>query len=244
MRINKFLAQAGLGSRRACEKFVLEGKIKINGKIITNLATDIDPEKDKITFEDKLLKITQRKIYLILNKPSGYLVTSSDPFKRKTVLDLVPIFPERIFPIGRLDKSSCGLMILTNDGDLTNKIMHPKKKIPKVYLVKVKGILSQSQINKLRYGVILDDDRTLPAKVYIKSYNQSNDITKLRMILYEGRNRQIRRMIKEIGNRVISLKRVQIGVIKLGRLPEGHWRFLKYKEIKHLYEMSGLDKNH
>ncbi|MCK4338685.1 MAG: rRNA pseudouridine synthase [Candidatus Cloacimonetes bacterium] len=244
MRINKFLAQAGLGSRRACEKFVLEGKIKINGKIITNLATDIDPEKDKITFEDKLLKTTQRKIYLILNKPSGYLVTSSDPFKRKTVLDLVPIFPERIFPIGRLDKSSCGLMILTNDGDLTNKIMHPKKKIPKVYLVKVKGILSQSQINKLRYGVILNDNRTLPAKVYIKSYNQSNDITKLRMILYEGRNRQIRRMIKEIGNRVISLKRVQIGVIKLGRLPEGHWRFLKYKEIKHLYEMSGLDKNH
>lgn len=244
MRINKFLAQAGLGSRRACEKFVLEGKIKINGKIITNLATDIDPEKDKITFEDKLLKITQRKIYLILNKPSGYLVTSSDPFKRKTVLDLVPIFPERIFPIGRLDKSSCGLLILTNDGDLTNKIMHPKKKIPKVYLVKVKGILSQSQINKLRYGVTLDDDKTLPAKVYIKSYNQSNDITKLRMILYEGRNRQIRRMIKEIGNRVISLKRVQIGGIKLGRLPEGHWRFLKYKEIKHLYEMSGLDKNH
>ncbi len=244
MRINKFLAQAGLGSRRACEKFVLEGKIKINGKIITNLATDIDPEKDKITFEDKLLKTTQRKIYLILNKPSGYLVTSSDPFKRKTVLDLVPIFPERIFPIGRLDKSSCGLMILTNDGDLTNKIMHPKKKIPKVYLVKVKGILSQSQINKLRYGVILNDNRTLPAKVYIKSYNQSNDITKLRMILYEGRNRQIRRMIKEIGNMVISLKRVQIGVIKLGRLPEGHWRFLKYKEIKHLYEMSGLDKNH
>jgi len=244
MRINKFLAQAGLGSRRACEKFVLEGKIKINGKIITNLATDIDPEKDKLTFEDKLLKITQRKIYLILNKPSGYLVTSSDPFKRKTVLDLVPIFPERIFPVGRLDKSSCGLLILTNDGDFANKILYPKKKIPKVYLVKVKGKPSQSQINNLRYGVILEDGKTSPAKVFMKSYNQSNDITKLRIILYEGRNRQIRRMIKEIGTRVISLKRVQIGGIKLGRLSESYWRFLKYKEIKHLYEMSGLDKNH
>ncbi|MCK4359585.1 MAG: rRNA pseudouridine synthase [Candidatus Cloacimonetes bacterium] len=237
MRINKFLAKSGLGSRRACEKFVLQGKIKRNGKIITRLSTDIDPEKDNITFEDKLLKIPQRKIYIILNKPSGYLVTSSDPFDRKTVFELLPKFPERIFPVGRLDKSSSGLLILTNDGDFASKIMHPKKKIPKVYIVKIKGKPTQSQINNLRNGVTLEDVKTLPAKVFAKSYNQSNDLTKLRITIYEGINRQIRKMVKEIGSKVINLKRVQIGGIKLGKLAEGDWRFLKYKEIQHLYKL-------
>jgi len=237
MRINKFLAQAGLGSRRACEKFVLDGRIKLNGKILKDLSTDIDIEKDRITFKDKLLKISKQKIYLMLNKPQGYLVTASDPFKRKTIFELLPKFSARIFSIGRLDKSSCGLLILTNDGDLSNKVLHPKTKIPKVYIVKVKGKLSLSQINKLRVGIILEDSKTLPAKVFTKSYNQSNDLTKLRITIYEGRNRQIRKMVDRIGSKVVSLKRVQIGGIKLGRLSKGDWRFLKDKEIKHLREM-------
>jgi pseudouridine synthase len=231
MRINKFLAKAGLGSRRACEPLILNGKIKVNGKIITDLATDINPEKDEVTAQDKLVKIPTRKIYLMLNKPQGYLVTFSDPFKRKTIFELLPKFSERVFSIGRLDKSSCGLLLLTNDGDLANKIMHPKLKIPKVYLVKVKGKLSQSQINKLRSGVTLEDGKTLPAKVFIKNYNKSQDTTKLRMTIFEGRNRQIRRMIKQIGCQTIYLKRVQIGGIRLGRLAEGNWRFLKSKEL-------------
>ena len=239
MRINKFLAQAGLGSRRACEKFILDNKIHLNGKIITNLATDINPQKDKITYNNKLLKLQLQKIYVILNKPPGYLVTSSDPFDRRTVFELLPKFPERIFPVGRLDKSSSGLLIFTNDGDFANTILHPKKKIPKVYIVKIKGKPSQSQINNLRNGITLENDNTLPAKVFIKSYNPSNDLSKLRIIIYEGKNRQIRRMIKAIGKKVAFLKRVQIGGIKQGRLQEGDWRFLKHKEIKHLYEMYG-----
>ena len=232
MRINKFLAQAGLGSRRACEKFVLDGKIKLNGKILKDLSTDIDIEKDRITFKGKLLKISKQKIYLMLNKPQGYLVTASDPFKRKTIFELLPKFSVRIFSIGRLDKSSSGLLILTNDGDLSNKILHPKTKIPKVYIVKVKGELSQSQINKLRVGIILEDSKTLPAKVFTKSYNQSNDLNKLRITIYEGRNRQIKRMIKAVGSEVKFLKRVQVGKIQLGNLEEGKWRFLKDKEIQ------------
>ncbi len=237
MRINKFLAQAGLGSRRACEKFVLDGRIKLNGKIVKDLSTDIDIEKDRITFNGKLLKISKQKIYLMLNKPQGYLVTASDPFKRKTIFELLPKFSVRIFSIGRLDKSSSGLLILTNDGDLSNRILHPKTKIPKVYIVKVKGKLSQSQINNLRAGIILEDSKTLPAKVFTKSYNQSNDLTKLRITIYEGRNRQIRKMVDKIGSKVVFIKRVQIGGIKLGRLSKGDWRFLKDKEIKYLREM-------
>ncbi|MEA3476524.1 MAG: pseudouridine synthase [Candidatus Cloacimonadota bacterium] len=232
MRINRFLAQAGLGSRRACEKFVLDGRIKLNGKILKDLSTDIDIQKDRVTFKDELLKISKQKIYLMLNKPQGYLVTASDPFKRKTIFELLPKFSVRIFSIGRLDKSSCGLLILTNDGDLANQIIHPKNKIPKVYLVKVKGKLSQSQINKLRAGIILEDSKTLPAKVFTKSYNQSNDLTKLRITIYEGRNRQIRRMIKAVGSEVKFLKRTQVGKIQLGNLEEGKWRFLKDKEIQ------------
>ncbi|MBC8525837.1 MAG: rRNA pseudouridine synthase [Candidatus Cloacimonetes bacterium] len=232
MRINKFLAQAGLGSRRSCEKFILDGKIKINGKVITNLATDINPEKDEIIFENKLLEFPEQKIYLILNKPEGYLVTSSDPFQRKTVFELLPKFSVRIFSIGRLDKSSCGLLILTNDGNFANNVTHPKKKIPKIYIVKVKGKISKNQLNSLRKGVLLNDGKTLPAKVFLKSYNKLQDISKFRITIYEGKKRQIRRMIKAVGSEVKFLKRVQVGKIQLGNLEEGKWRFLKDKEIQ------------
>ena len=231
MRINKFLAQAGLGSRRSCEQLVLDSKIRVNGKIIQDLATDIDPQNDTVEYKNKKLRYSSNKIYLIMNKPAGYLVTSNDPFERNTVFDLLPDFKEHVFPIGRLDKNSEGLLLLTNDGDFAQLITHPSKKFPKTYLVKAKGRIYFRQLRDLREGVQLDDGKTLPAKVFIKSYNKSQNITKLRMVIYEGRNQQIRRMLKAVVSSVIELKRVQIGEVNIGKLPKGEWRYLKDKEV-------------
>ncbi len=232
MRINKFLAQAGLGSRRSCEQLVLESKIRVNGKIIRDLATDIDSQNDIVEYKNKKLRLSSNKIYLMLNKPVGYLVTAADPFERQTVFDLLPKFKEHIFPIGRLDKNSEGLLLLSNDGDFAQKITHPSKKLPKTYLVKAKGRIYFRQLRDLREGVQLEDGKTLPAKVFIKSFNKAQNMTKLRMIIYEGRNRQIRRMLKAVGSSVIELKRVQIGEINIGKMPKGEWRYLKEKEVR------------
>ncbi|HHI87417.1 MAG TPA: rRNA pseudouridine synthase [Candidatus Cloacimonetes bacterium] len=238
MRINKFLAQAGLGSRRSCEQLVLDSKIRVNGKIIKDLATDIDPQNDIVEYRNKKLHFSSNKIYLIMNKPAGYLVTSNDPFERQTVFDLLPDFKKHIFPIGRLDKNSEGLLLLTNDGDFAQKVTHPSKKLPKTYLVKAKGRIYFRNLRDLREGVQLDNGKTLPAKVFIKSYNKSQNITKLRMVIYEGRNQQIRRMLKAVGSSVIELKRVQIGDINIGKLPKGEWRYLKDKEIVSILKTS------
>ena len=238
MRINKFLAQAGLGSRRSCEQLVLDSKIRVNGKIIKDLATNIDPQNDIVEYRNKKLHFSSNKIYLIMNKPAGYLVTSNDPFERQTVFDLLPDFKEHIFPIGRLDKNSEGLLLLTNDGDFAQKVTHPSKKLPKTYLVKAKGRIYFRNLRDLREGVQLDNGKTLPAKVFIKSYNKSQNITKLRMVIYEGRNQQIRRMLKAVGSSVIELKRVQIGDINIGKLPKGEWRYLKDKEIVSILKTS------
>jgi len=232
MRINKFLAQAGLGSRRSCEQLVLESKIRVNGKIIKDLATDIDPQNDIVEYKNKKLRLSSNKIYLMLNKPVGYLVTAADPFERQTVFDLLPEFKEHIFPIGRLDKNSEGLLLLSNDGNFAQKITHPSRKLPKTYLVKAKGRIYFRQLRDLREGVQLEDGKTIPAKVFIKSFNKAQNMTKLRMIIYEGRNRQIRRMLKAVESSVIELKRVQIGEINIGKMPKGEWRYLKEKEVR------------
>jgi 23S rRNA pseudouridine2605 synthase len=210
----------------------------VNGKIIKDLATDIDPQNDIVEYKNKKLHLSSNKIYLIMNKPAGYLVTSNDPFERQTVFDLLPDFKEHIFPIGRLDKNSEGLLLLTNDGDFAQKVTHPSKKLPKTYLVKSKGRIYFRQLRDLREGVQLDDGKTLPAKVFIKSYNKAQNITKLRMVIYEGRNQQIRRMLKAVGSSVVELKRVQVGNINIGKLPKGEWRYLKDKEVGSILKTS------
>ncbi len=242
MRINRFLAECRLGSRRAVEELILKGKIKVNGKVIKNLATQIEPEQDKVFYNNKLLSPSLKKIYIMINKPTKYLVTAKDPYKRNTIFDLLPDFYEgsafgrnvRLFPVGRLDYKSEGLLLLTNDGEFANQIIHPKYKLEKVYRVKVKGRIDKKSLWQLRKGIDLDGQKTLPAKVFINNYNPKEDITNLRMTIYEGRNRQIRRMIKAIGFSVLNLKRVQIGGVALGNLPVGGWRFLKEKEISKL----------
>lgn len=231
MRINKFLAKAGLGSRRSVEQLVLDGKIKVNGKIINKLSTKVEPNQDTVMYKGKTLSIPEKKIYIMLNKPPGYIVTADDPFDRKTVFELLPEFSIRIFPVGRLDKNSRGLLFFTNDGKWANRIIHPSKKITKIYYVKTKGKISRASIRKLRGGIKLRNFTTQPTKVYFRGYKKKQDLTKLKIYLSEGKKRQIRRMIKHIGSSVVDLKRVRIGKVKLDNLPESYWRHLKQKEI-------------
>ena len=232
LRINKFLAQCNLGSRRKVEELVQNGRIKLNGKIITELSTEVDPDKDLVEFDNNKIQLSKKKIYIMLNKPKKYLVTATDDFARKTVFDLLPDFKTHIFAVGRLDYLSEGLLLLTNDGDFSEKMMHPRNKLPKLYKVIIKGFVSNDSVNKLRTGIKINKYVTKPAKVFIKSRN--NTTTTLKITISEGKKRQIRYMVKSIGSEVIELKRLQIGDLLLGKLPKGEWRYLKAKEVKSL----------
>ncbi|MCF7793522.1 MAG: rRNA pseudouridine synthase [Candidatus Cloacimonetes bacterium] len=229
VRINKFLAQCNLGSRRKVEEFILAGRVKVNGKITKELAIEIDEENDKVEFDNKIISIASKKYYLILNKPKKYLVTAKDDFGRSTVFDLVPDFGVHLFSVGRLDYMSEGLLILTNDGDFADEIMHPRNKLPKLYKVTVKGYITNSVVQRLRNGVVISGYKTKPAKVFIKSRNSQKTI--LKITISEGKKRQIRKMIKTIGSEVIDLRRLQIGDLRLSKLPIGMWRHLNKKEI-------------
>lgn len=232
VRINKFLAQCNLGSRRKVEELILQGKIKINGSIITNLATEIDPHIDVVEYENKRISVASEKIYIMLNKPVKYLVTANDDFGRATVFDLLPDFGVHLFAVGRLDYMSEGLLILTNDGKFAEEIMHPKHKLPKLYKVIAKGFVSNAAVQKLRSGIEISGYKTKPAKVFVKSRNSSKTI--LKITISEGKKRQIRKMIETVGSEVLELKRLQIGTLKLGKLPVGSWRFITKNEIKSL----------
>jgi len=233
IRINKFLARCNLGSRRQVEELVEKGKIKINEEMVTDLSTKIDPLKDKVSYNGKILNLIEDKIYLMLNKPKKYLVSRRDDYGRKTVYELLPDFGVHLFAIGRLDYNSEGLLLFTSDGDFANRIIHPRYKLPKVYKVNVKGYLKREQIKALREGVEIESGKTQPALVYIK-YSDENSMV-LRMTIFEGKKRQIRYMIKAVGGEVTGLKRLQIGSINLGKLPPGMWRILKPSEIVALF---------
>lgn len=233
VRINKFLAKCNLGSRRNVEELVLSGRIKIDGKIVKTLSAQIDPQGNMVTLDDKVLQLPTENIYIMLNKPMKYLVSAKDDFDRKTVFDLLPDFKTHLFAIGRLDYMSQGLLLLTNDGDFADRIIHPRNKLPKVYKVTIKDKLSISALKQLRSGVMIDGKLTRPAIVYQKN---SSGKSILRITIFEGRKRQIRYMIKAVGSQVLDLKRLQIGEVKLGNLPIGMWRSLKPNEIKSLID--------
>ena len=229
MRINKFLAKCNLGSRRAVEELVKNGEIAVNGNLCFDLTTQIDPENDEVEFKGKKILPKNEKIYLMLNKPKKYLVAHQDAFDRKTVYELLPDFDVHLFAVGRLDYMSEGLLLLTSDGDFANKIIHPRYKLPKVYKVLVKGNLDNEQLQKLRDGIVIEGKKTQPAIVFVK--NRSQGKIQLRMTIFEGRKRQIRRMIGKIDGEVLELKRLQIADVKLGKLPTGMWRMLKPNEV-------------
>ena len=232
VRINKYLAQCNLGSRRSVEKLILDRKILVNDKVETSLSLQIDPDKDIIKFEGKQVNPVLENIYLMLNKPKKYLVSTKDDFDRKIIYDLLPDFGTNLFYIGRLDYMSEGLLLLTNDGDFAEKIIHPKYKLQKVYKVKIKGKIADEDIAKLRTGIILNGKKTKPAIVFVNSVK--NNTTTLKITIFEGRKRQIRYMLKSVGSEVLELKRLQVGNVKLNKLPVGMWRMLKPSEVTSL----------
>ena len=232
-RLQKYLAECGIASRRKCEEYIIQGKVQVNGKTITELGVKVNPEKDKITFEGKNVKQEERKVYILLNKPIGYVTTSDEQFGRDKVLDLVKV-RERVVRVGRLDMYTSGALILTNDGDFVYKVTHPKHEITKTYTVTVKGIIKNEEVEQLRKGVKIDDYTTRPAKVKILKTDEEKDISRLEITIHEGKNRQVRRMCESVGRRVIALHRSKIGNIGVKDIELGKWRYLKDFEVKTL----------
>lgn len=232
-RLQKYLAECGIASRRKCEEYIIQGKVQVNGKTITELGVKVNPEKDKITFEGKNVKQEERKVYILLNKPIGYITTSDEQFGRDKVLDLVKV-RERVVPVGRLDMYTSGALILTNDGDFVYKVTHPKHEITKTYTVTVKGIIKNEEVEQLRKGVKIDEYTTRPAKVKILKTDEEKDISRLEITIHEGKNRQVRRMCESVGRRVIALHRSKIGNIGVKDIELGKWRYLKDFEVKTL----------
>ena len=231
-RLQKYLASCGIASRRKCEEYILEGKVKVNGNIIRELGTKVNPQKDIVEYENKKV-ITNNNIYILLNKPIGYVTTVEDQFGRDTVLNLVKV-KERIVPVGRLDMYTSGALILTNDGDFVYKITHPKHEINKTYTVTVKGIINNDEIERLRKGVKIEDYITKPAKVKILKTDIEKDISRLEITIHEGKNRQVRKMCEAVEKKVLALHRSKIGEIGVKDLELGKWRYLSSKEIKSL----------
>lgn len=231
IRINKYLASQGIASRRQIDKYLQQGLILLNGQI-AKLGDKINPSIDKIIINGQTLepKNTQ-KIYLALHKPIGYLSSTSDDRGRPTVMDLIKL-PFRLYPVGRLDYNTSGLIILTNDGDLTLKLTHPRYHLPKTYLAQIVGKVSKSQLQMLRQGVLLEDGRTLPAKVAIIEQNVNSTI--IEITVRQGKNRQIRRMCQSLNLKINALKRISIGSIQLNQLKLGQWRYLTQEEVEQI----------
>lgn len=238
IRLQKIMAEAGIASRRKCEELIKDGLVSVDGKIITELGFKANPHKNIIKVNGKKLKIREEKIYIILNKPSGYITSLSDEINRPTVIDLIrknnPELKTRIFPVGRLDKDTEGLLLLTNDGELTNKLIHPRYKLSKIYQVMVKGVPDEKKLNLLRRGIRLEYGLTAPAK--IKILGTKNDKTTLEVIIYQGKKRQIREMFKKVGHPVVYLKRTKFGPLILKDLPRGMFRYLSKTELQKLRE--------
>lgn len=230
-RLQKYMASCGVASRRKCEDIILQGRVKINGKVVKELGLKINDEKDKVTVDNKIIKREEKKVYIALNKPEGYVSTVKDERGRKTLLDIVKV-KERIYPIGRLDYDTSGLILLTNDGDVYNKIIHPREEKRKIYNAIIKGIPCEEDIIKFKNGIDIGGYITAKAKFKILSIDKG--LAEVRIEIHEGKNRQIRKMCDAIGHPVLVLKRIQIGKIKLGNLEKGSWRYLDEEEIKYI----------
>lgn len=228
MRLNKFLSGAGIASRRKCDELILSGKVKVNGKVVNELGTIINEKKDKVVYEGVEVKLPASFVYIKLNKPKGYACTASDEKGRKTIYELVKC-EERLFSVGRLDYDTEGLIILTNDGDFANKVMHPRNEIEKEYQVTIEGEILESELAVMRKGVVVDGEKMPPARV--KFLDKKGDCTRLSVVIHEGQNRQVRRMFEAIGKSIKLLKRVRIGGVKLGGLSRGDYKDLTIDEL-------------
>ena len=234
-RLQKYLAGAGIASRRKCEELILQGQVQVNNSVVTKLGTKIDPQKDIFEVNVRLVKYKEIKqyYYILLNKPKGYLTSLSDPFGRPIVLDLLKGVKERVYPVGRLDFNSEGLLILTNDGELAHTLTHPAKEVEKVYIARVKGIPSSEKLKTLSKGVVLENNYKIsPCSIYLLKINKGNAILKIK--IREGKKRQIRKMGEYIGHFVLELRRTQLGPIYLKGVKPGEYRYLNKEEIKSL----------
>lgn len=235
MRLNKYIAECGAASRRGADKLISDGLVKVNNKVVTELGTIVNEDNDTVTVNGKKLVLRNRDVYIILNKPKGCITAVKDDKGRKTVMDYVESKDKRLFPVGRLDYDSEGLVLLTNDGETAYKLTHPSSEIPKTYIAKVEGEIPEKELDKLRDGIPLDGAITHRAK--IKVLGVEDRISRIEITIFEGKNRQIRRMFEYIGYNVIFLKRTAIGDIRLGGLGRGLTRYLTPKEIQFLKKL-------
>lgn len=230
VRLQKYLANCGIASRRKAEELITSGKISVNGKVITELGTKIDSSTDKVLYNGKEIKEESKHVYILLNKPIGYVTTAKDQFDRDSVMDLVKV-KERIVPVGRLDMYTSGALILTNDGDFVYQVTHPKHEIEKTYTVTIKGIVTNEEVEKLRKGVKIDDYITKEAKVKILKTDEEKNQSRLEITIHEGKNRQVRKMCEAIGHKVLALHRSKIAGIGVKDLSLGKWRYLTKQEV-------------
>ncbi len=233
-RLQKFLANQGICSRRKAEEYILAGKVKVNGQVVTELGTKINPEKDKIKYNDKLVETDVKKVYILLNKPIGYVSTVKDQFNRPTVMELLKGIKESVVPVGRLDMYTSGALILSNDGDFIYQVTHPKHEINKTYQVTVKGKITNEEVENLRNGVDIGGYITKPAQVRIMKVDEEKNISRIEITIHEGKNRQVRRMCEAIGKKVLALHRSKIGDIEVKDLKLGEFRYLTNKEVKQI----------
>jgi 23S rRNA pseudouridine2605 synthase len=240
-RLQKILSTAGVASRRLSEELILQGRVSVNGKTVTELGTKADPSVDEIKVDGRRIKTEQRKRYVLLNKPRGYITSRSDPEGRPTVMELVRGVKEYIYPVGRLDYDSEGLLLLTNDGELAARLTHPRHEVEKVYEARVKGVPDERTLERLARGVPLEGRRTAPARIrasepFVKG---SGEQTIVEISIHEGRQRQVRKMFDAVGHPVVRLKRVRIGPLTDPEMPSGHWRELTPREIAALRRVAG-----
>lgn len=234
MRLNKYIAQSGVASRRKADQLTINGAVRINGQVMKEPGYDVQPE-DTVEINGLVLRPATKKIYIVLNKPKGYITTVSDEQDRPTVMDLVTDITERIFPVGRLDYNTTGLLILTNDGELSQKLTHPQHQVTKTYHARITGVLSSERMSKLRNGVDIGGFVTSKARVEILKQAEKSTIVEIE--ISEGKNRQVRKMFTAVGCKVQELERVSMGEIRLGRLLEGHYRKLTAQEVEYLKQL-------
>ncbi len=232
IRLQKYMASCGVASRRKCEALIEAGKVKVGDQIITELGFKVDPDVDRVYFNGELIQPESEKVYILLNKPTGYITSVKDQFDRQTVIDLIQGIDARIYPVGRLDYDTSGLLLLTNDGEMTNQITHPSHKVEKTYVAKVKGQVSKLELKKIQDGVDIGGYVTAPSRARV--IKAASGSTTVELTIHEGKNRQVRRMFDAINHPVLALERIAIGKIKKGNLKEGTWRLLNDSEVQYL----------
>lgn len=237
IRLQKFMAESGIASRRKSEELIAAGKVKVNG-VTAQIGDKVNPKHDKVTVSGKRVQAAKKNVYIMLNKPRGFITTMSDEMDRKCVAELVKDVNTRIYPVGRLDRESEGLLIMTNDGEFANALSHPSTHVPKTYRVTIRPEITKEQAGKFRNGIEIDGKMTAPAD--LKTIEKQENRTVVEVTIYEGRNRQIRKMFEALGIEVARLKRTKIGSVKLGMLKQGSYRDLTEQELQSLCESAGI----